>query len=104
MDETEKRAKAWIGDAVLALFAREWILRQADIEPGSRIEVFTRLTSNEFLACLGEPTRVEAGIGEAYESGGLEGAYRHIEEQVLPVFQKQRRNWLKRAQSYRDRK
>ena len=28
MDETEKRTKAWVGDAVLALFAREWILDQ----------------------------------------------------------------------------
>ena len=26
MDETEKRTQAWVGDAVLALFAREWIL------------------------------------------------------------------------------
>ena len=54
MDETEKRTKAWVGDAVLALFAREWILDQEAIEPGNRIEVFTSLTSNQFLACIGE--------------------------------------------------
>ena len=32
MTEEEKRTKAWIGDAVLALFAREWILKQTDID------------------------------------------------------------------------
>ena len=52
MDETEKRTKAWVEDAVLGLFAREWILDQKAIEPGNRIEVFTSLTSNQFLACI----------------------------------------------------
>lgn len=104
MDETEKRTKAWIGDAILALFAREWILKQKGIEPGSRIEVFTKMTSNRFLACLGEPTLVEAKIGRAYESEGLDGAYRYIEDEILPVFEKQRRNLLKKTRSYRDKK
>jgi len=104
MDETEKRSKAWIGDAILALFAREWILRQADVEAGDRIHVFTQMTSNQFLACIAEPTLVEARIGVVYESKGLTGAYDYIERELLPVFKKQRRNLLKGRQGYRGRK
>ena len=105
MVESEKRTSAWIGDAVLALFARDWILRQQDIQPGKRIEVFTGMTSNRFLACLGEPTAIEARIGEIYQTEGLESAFAHTEEILLPVFEKQRRNqikiygsWLNRVQ------
>ncbi len=104
MDETEKRTSAWVGDAVLALFAREWILDQREIEPGSRIEVFTKMTSNRFLACLGEPTFVEAKIGQVYQSEGLSAAFGYIEGEILPVFEKQRRNLLKRNGSYRDKR
>ncbi len=104
MDETEKRTRAWVGDAVLALFAREWILDQKDIAPGNRIEAFTRMTSNQFLACMGEPTHVEAKIGSVYESKGLTAAFEFIEKDILPVFEKQRRNRQKRTRSYRDRR
>ncbi len=104
MDETEKRAKAWVGDAVLALFAREWILGQKEIEPCNRIEVFTSLTSNQFLACIGEPTLVEARIGKVYSEDGLPAAFEFIQSEILPVFEKQRRNLVKRTRSYRDRK
>jgi dsRNA-specific ribonuclease len=104
MDETEKRAKAWVGDAVLALFAREWILGQKEIEPGNRIEVFTSLTSNQFLACIGEPTLVEARIGKVYSEDRLPAAFEFIQSEILPVFEKQRRNLVKRTRSYRDRK
>ena len=104
MDETEKRTKAWVGDAVLGLFAREWILDQKAIEPGNRIEVFTSLTSNQFLACIGEPTVVEARIGKVYAAEGLPAAFDYIQRVILPVFEKQRRNLVKRTRSYRDRK
>ena len=104
MDETEKRTKAWVGDAVLALFAREWILDQKVIEPGNRIEVFTSLTSNQFLACIGEPTVVEARIGKVYAAEGLPAAFDYIQREIFPVFEKQRRNLVKRTRSYRDRK
>ena len=93
MNESEKRSAAWVGDAVLALFARQWILGQSDIEPGQRIEIFTGMTSNRFLACLGEPTAIEASIGKVYLSEGLEAAFTHIESELLPVFAKQRQNW-----------
>lgn len=90
-----ERELAWIGDAALALYAREWILKQPDILPGERIEVFTRMTSNKFLAGLGQPTAMEAKIGQAYEDGGLSAAYTHIESEILPVFKKQRANRLR---------
>jgi len=104
MDETEKRTQAWVGDAVLALFAREWILKQPDIAPRQRIEVFTGMTSNRFLASMGEPTLMEAKIGLVYEKDGLEKAFAYIETELLPVFKKQRRNLSRSSGSYRDRK
>ena len=92
MDEREKRDLAWIGDAVLALFARKWLLGQTDVDPDERVEQYIRMTSNQFLACFGEPTAMEAEIGEVYERKGLEAAFSFIEEKYLPVFKKQRRN------------
>lgn len=86
------RARAWVGDAVLALFAREWILRQNDIPPERRAEEFTRMTSNDFLACTGEPTAIEAAIGDTYQAHGLAAAFAHIEATLLPLYRKQRKN------------
>ena len=88
----ELRTKAWIGDAVLALFAREWILKQPDIPVEKRSEVFIHLTSNKFLSSLGEPTKMEAEIGVIYENEGFEAAILHIEKKLIPMFQKQRNN------------
>ena len=84
-----EREKAWIGDAVLGLFARQWIL-----ETYGRMDshLFTGLTSNQFLSCFGNPTTVEAEIGERYESEGLEAAFAHIETEFVPLFSKQQRN------------
>jgi hypothetical protein len=66
-----ERANAWIGDAVLALFARQYVLRERNMMDG---EWFTRMTSNEFLSAFGNPTRVEASIGKLFLEGGLEAA------------------------------
>ena len=55
----EKRNFAWVGDAVLALFARRWILEQTNISSKERAKVFQAMTSNEFLSHFGEPTRIE---------------------------------------------
>ncbi|ADE53733.1 hypothetical protein [Coraliomargarita akajimensis] len=104
MTELEKRTQAWVGDAVLALFAREWILKQADISADKRSEVFVQLTSNQFLSSLGEPTAMEAEIGELYSAQGLEAAYTHIEAKFIPVFRKQQANRRKQGGSYRDTK
>ena len=85
-DFRREREAAWIGDAVLALFARQFVLRERDSMDG---EWFTRLTSNEFLSAIGNPTRVEAGIGIIYQEKGLDAAFVWIEENLIPLFQKQ---------------
>lgn len=83
---TREREEAWVGDAVLALFVREWILREDRTVDG---EKFTRFTSNDSLRATGNPTRVEAEIGRIYKSGGLAAAFAHIETRLLPVFLQQ---------------
>ena len=82
----QEREAAWIGDAVLALFARQFVLRERQTMDG---EWFTRLTSNEFLSAFGNPTRVEAGIGRIYQEGGLEAAFGWMETHLIPLFRKQ---------------
>jgi len=81
-----ERESAWIGDAVLALFARSWVLRERGSMDG---EWFTRLTSNEFLSAFGQPTRVEAKIGELYREQGLEAAFAWMDENLVPLLRKQ---------------
>ncbi|WOO42105.1 hypothetical protein [Rubellicoccus peritrichatus] len=95
MTEQQKRELAWIGDAVLALYARRWILKQSDIAPGERIEAFKQMTSNHFLSCFGQPTAIEAEIGSIHETDGLDAAFKHIESVLLPMFLKQRANRLR---------
>jgi dsRNA-specific ribonuclease len=99
-DRTEKqksRAKelenAWIGDAVLALWARLQILKKDGRLDG---EKSTRMTSNQFLSAFGEPTKVEAEIGTIFLEQGLEQAFRYLDEQLLPLFERHERKWLTR--------
>ena len=81
----ELRERAWLGDAVLALFARQWVLRERGSMDG---DWFTRMTSNDFLSGFGNPTAVEAGIGALYQEGGLPAAFAWIEAELVPVFRK----------------
>ena len=81
-----ERERAWIGDAVLALFARSWVLRERGSMDG---EWFTRMTSNDFLSAFGQPTRVEANIGKIYREEGLEAAFEWMDVELVPVFRKQ---------------
>lgn len=60
------------------------------------------MTSNQFLASLGEPTAVEAEIGMIYEDEGLQSTFEHIESKLLPLFLKQRTK-RRRPGSYRDK-
>ena len=92
MTPAELKTKAWIGDAVLALYARSWILKQPDIPVAERAETFIRMTSNQFLASRGEPTAMEAEIGEIYESQSLGAAFAHIESTWISLFKKQQAN------------
>jgi dsRNA-specific ribonuclease len=82
----QEREAAWIGDAVLALFARQFVLRERNSMDG---EWFTRLTSNDFLSAFGNPTRVEASIGKLYREGGLDAAFAWIDAELVPLFRKQ---------------
>ncbi|WP_353568547.1 hypothetical protein [Haloferula sargassicola] len=78
-----ERESAWIGDAVLALYARTWVLHERHKMDG---EWFTAMTSNGFLSQFGPPTQVEARIGEIYREGGLEAAFSWIETELVPRF------------------
>lgn len=76
------RAQAWVGDAILALYVREWILSFN----GGAIDgaLFIEFTSNNFLRLTGNATGVEAIIGRVFKQGGLEAAYAWIEENLRP--------------------
>lgn len=82
----KEREAAWVGDAVLALFARRFVLKERNAMDG---EWFTRLTSNDFLSAFGNPTRVEASIGKIYLEGGLDAAFTWMDAELIPVFRKQ---------------
>ena len=83
-----EQEQAWVGDCVLELFSRTWILENHGTISG---EMLIRMTSNQFLAATGNPTAVEAKIGRIYEKNGLEAAFDWIEEELLPLFKKQER-------------
>jgi len=82
----ELRQNAWLGDAVLELYARSWVLRQ---HRGVDAEMKRRFTCNEFLNCHGNPTQVEAQIGIVYQQQGLEAAFAWIRTHLEPLFVKQ---------------
>lgn len=85
-----QRELAWLGDAVLSLFARAWILREGR---GMDPLKLAALTSNQFLSCFGNPTIVESEIGQVYQEKGLEAAFAKIETEFVPLFLKQ---WKKK--------
>ena len=89
---------AWVGDAVLGLFARKWILEK---EKKMNAKMFTRMTSNIFLNSLGNPTKVEAKIGLIFNNEGLEEAFSHIEKSLLPLFMKQEKKRIRQASGKR---
>ncbi len=75
------RAQAWVGDAILALYVREWIL---SFHGGIEGRLFIEFTSNDFLRLTGNATAVEAQIGRVFKKGGLEAAYAWIEQNLRP--------------------
>ena len=80
---SKEREEAWIGDAVLALYVREWLLKEGQGLDG---EAFIRFTSNDFLRLQGNPTSVEAQIGRIYQEADLAAGFAWIEETLLPRF------------------
>ena len=85
----KEREDAWLGDAVLALYARQYILRTTGVMGQ---EEFAAMTSNSFLSAIGPPTRVESWIGLEYQKGGLTAAFDWIENRLLPLYLKQKKN------------
>ncbi len=81
-----EQEQAWIGDTILDLYARTWILENNGTVCG---EMLRRMTSNHFLACFGSPTSVEAKIGRIYVETGQEAAFAWIESELMPLFLKQ---------------
>jgi len=85
--------EAWIGDAVLSLHARLKILREDGVLDGPKS---VRMTSNQFLGTMGEPTKVEAEIGRVFAREGLEAAFRLIEEREVPEFERQEQKRMRK--------
>ncbi|MFN0127816.1 MAG: hypothetical protein ACKV19_14140 [Verrucomicrobiales bacterium] len=81
----QEREDAWLGDAALALVVREWILAR---EGRMEAELFSELTSNQFLSRLGSPTAVEAEIGRAFRRGGLEAVRVWVEGRLISHFER----------------
>ena len=80
------REEAWIGDAVLELYARAKVLRE---QGALNAPAKTRFVRNQFLNCFGQPTKVEAEIGRCYRARGLDEAFAWIEKNLEPLFLKQ---------------
>lgn len=71
---------------MLELYVRRWVLaRHGKVDA----EMKTRFTCNQFLNCVGNPTRVEAVIGEIYRTEGMEAAFAWIGRELEPLFLKQ---------------
>ena len=90
--------EAWIGDAVLTLYARLKVLREDGVVDGAKC---VRMTSNQFLGTMGEPTKVEAEVGRAYARAGLEAGFAWIEQNLVPMFERQEENRVRRMGSRR---
>ncbi|MCG8599950.1 MAG: hypothetical protein MI807_07410 [Verrucomicrobiales bacterium] len=88
-EKRREQEQAWIGDTILDLFARTWILENRGKLCG---ETLRRMTSNQFLACFGNPTTIEAKIGDLYQNEGMDAAFTWIENELLPLFLRQEKN------------
>ncbi len=88
-DPTAEQELAWVGDAVLGLWARERVLRERG---GIDTTAFRQLTANEYLQGIARPTRVEAEIGLVYQRDGLATAFDYMNARLLPTFAKQEAN------------
>lgn len=93
IDKDRLQSDAWVGDAVLLLWARLHILQAEGRLDGPKC---IRMTSNQFLSAFGEPTAVEAEIGRVYLNYGERAAFDWIESRIAPVFARQEENRLRR--------
>lgn len=88
-DLKQLQEDAWLGDAVLEVYARQRVLRERG---GIDEEMRKNLTRNSFLNCIANPTVAEANIGRRFRAGGLDAAWAWIAEHLEPVFAKQEAN------------
>jgi 23S rRNA maturation mini-RNase III len=86
------RNQAWIGDAVLSLYVREWLSPDVERTFPDRNELYQLFTSNQFLSSFGEPTAVEAEIGRIYLDRGLAVAFAYIQARFVERFLRTARN------------
>ena len=92
-DREQVLKDAWLGDAVLSLYARARILREEGAINGPKAE---RMVSNRFLSIVSEASETEAAIGRVFAGEGLEAAFRWIEQQLMPIFDRQETNRQRR--------
>jgi dsRNA-specific ribonuclease len=85
---------AWIGDAVLTLYARRRILAEDERIDAQRVE---QMTSNQFLCSFGEAAETEARIGVVYQREGLDAAFVWIETNLMPIYERQEANRQRRT-------
>jgi 23S rRNA maturation mini-RNase III len=93
------RNLAWIGDAVLSLYVREWLSPSIEQTLPDRNALHELFTSNQFLSSFGEPTAVEAEIGRIYLEQGLAAAFVHIRTHFAERFLRHARNLKLRVNS-----
>ena len=59
--------------------------------------ICARMTSNRFLTAIGEPSEVEPQIGRVFQTTGLAAAFSWIEQNLVPLFERQEANRMRRA-------
>jgi hypothetical protein len=92
----KQRQDAWIGDAVLELYVRTFVLREMGRVDA---EMKTRFTCNQFLCCQGNPTAVEAQIGVIYQKEGMEAAFAWVRDHLEPLFRKQEAKRIRKGKA-----
>jgi dsRNA-specific ribonuclease len=93
LGDRELQEKAWVGDSVLGLFAREWLLKE---HGAIESDEFIQMTCNQFLSTMGTPTKIEARIGHIYEADGLSAAFNFMETELVPLYLIQKKNRKKK--------
>lgn len=76
-----EKAEAWLGDAVLALLTRSWLLKTFGTADG---DLQGLITSNHFLSRFGHPTAVEAALGRLWRDHGYAATEIEFREKFLP--------------------
>lgn len=89
-----QREEAWIGDAVLLLYARQRVLREHGTV-NSRAEQL--LTANGQLSSFSQPTETEACIGRCFTAQGLDAAMQWIRDNLEPIYARQELARIKAA-------